>query len=108
MFQRLTLCLSLQLAIPPRALHPDTRQCQMPCRFVSFRMRETMLLTAIEHATPTSAIHPPSAAEIVAPRLNNIPMAEAVRRKVIMLARVSAVTKIDLLGFLTLVPDLER
>lgn len=31
--------------------------------------------TAIEHATPTSAIHPPSAAEMVAPRLNSIPMA---------------------------------
>lgn len=31
--------------------------------------------TAIEHATPTSAIQPPSAAEIVAPRLNSMPTA---------------------------------
>lgn len=42
-------------------------------------------LTLIEQATPTSAIHPPSAAEIVAPRLKSMPMAEAVRRKVMML-----------------------
>jgi hypothetical protein len=39
----------------------------------------------MEQATPTSAIHPPSAAEIVAPRLKSIPMADAVRRKVMML-----------------------
>lgn len=32
-------------------------------------------LTAMEHATPTSAMQPPSAAEIVAPRLNSIPTA---------------------------------
>lgn len=65
-------------------------------------------LTAIEQATPTSAMQPPSAADIVAPRLNNMPMAgitgqrghpkiraparrlpEAVKRKVIMLHTVN-------------------
>lgn len=38
---------------------------------------------AIEEATPTSAIQPPSAAEIVAPRLYNIPIAAAVNKKVL-------------------------
>jgi hypothetical protein len=46
---------------------------------------EKSRLTLIEHATPTSAMHPPSAAEMVAPRLKSMPMADAVRRKVMML-----------------------
>lgn len=47
----------------------------------SDKIGQWILLTLIEHATPTSAMHPPSAAEIVAPRLKSIPIAEAVRRK---------------------------
>lgn len=35
-------------------------------------------------ATPTSAMHPPSAAEMVAPLLYSMPMAEAVKRNVLM------------------------
>lgn len=38
---------------------------------------------AIEQLVPTSAMHPPSAALIVAPRLNSMPIAAAVSRKVI-------------------------
>lgn len=39
---------------------------------------------AIEVDTPTSLMQPPSAAEMVAPRLYSIPMAAAVRRNVMM------------------------
>ena len=38
----------------------------------------------MELATPTSAMQPPSAALIVAPRLTSMPMAEALRMKVQM------------------------
>ena len=34
-------------------------------------------------ATPTSAMHPPSAAEIVAPRLKSIPMAGCIEKSVL-------------------------
>jgi hypothetical protein len=37
-------------------------------------------LTAMEHATPTSAMQPPSAAEMVAPRLNSMPTARDLAR----------------------------
>lgn len=37
---------------------------------------------AIEQLVPTSAMHPPSAALIVAPRLKSMPIAAAVKRKV--------------------------
>jgi hypothetical protein len=38
----------------------------------------------IDDATPTSAMQPPSAAEMVAPRLYSMPMAAAVSRNVLM------------------------
>lgn len=78
------------------------RQAEIPAAYQSASNRRSRkILTAIEQATPTSAMQPPSAAEMVAPRLKSIPIAyeislrfpqsmvdlpEAVKRNVMILS----------------------
>lgn len=84
-------CIMIAGSAPKQAAIPAAYRVELNALY------QTGQLTLIEHATPTSAIHPPSAADMVAPRLNSIPVAEAVKRKVMML--LDSAIRHDLIWF---------